>query len=131
MQINSTRTNRNSGAIKIVRLKTPGARTLLMPSAGALEPTRNNAREMLKPYSDGLVETSADEERSPAARARKAKRRLRRLFEHAIRNARGRARLCRADEYEMLWVAYRAVRAWRNDGVHDEIERQLRAGAEV
>src|SRR5215203_5377291 len=35
-----------------------------------------------------------------AARARKAKRRLRRLFEHARRNAKGRARLCRADEYE-------------------------------
>jgi hypothetical protein len=27
--------------------------------------------------------------------------------------------------------AYRAVRAWRSDGVHDEIEGELRAGAEI
>jgi hypothetical protein len=53
------------------------------------------------------------------------------LFAAAKRNARGRARLCRADEYEILRVAYRSVRAWRSEGVQTEIERELRAGAEV
>jgi hypothetical protein len=72
----------------------------------------------------------AEDHRS-AARARKAKRRLRRLFEQAIRNAKGRARLCRADEYEIVRCAYRAVRTWQRDGVHEEIERELRAEAEV
>jgi hypothetical protein len=72
----------------------------------------------------------ADDHRS-AARARKAKRGLRRLFERARRNAKGRARLCRADEYKILRCAYRAVRAWRSDGVQEEIERELRAEAEV
>jgi hypothetical protein len=64
-------------------------------------------------------------------RARKARRRLRRLFVAARRKAKGRARLCRADEYEVLRSAYRAVRAWRSDGVHEKIERELRAEAEV
>jgi hypothetical protein len=72
----------------------------------------------------------AEDHRS-ATRARKAKRRLRRLFATARRNAKDRARLCRADEYKILRCAYRAVRAWQLDGVHDEIERELRAGAEV
>ena len=71
------------------------------------------------------------EDHSPAARARKARRRLRRLFEAARRKAKGQARLCRADEYDVLRCAYRAVRAWRSDGVHEEIERELRAEAEV
>src|SRR3954465_1903787 len=67
------------------------------------------------------------EDHSPAARARKARRRLRRLFDAAKQKAKGRARLCRADEYDVLRCAYRAVRAWRSDGVHEEIERELRA----
>src|SRR4051812_31861685 len=71
------------------------------------------------------------EDHSPAARARKARRRLRRLFVAARRKAKGRARLCRADEYEVLRCAYRALRAWRGDRVHEEIERELRAEAEV
>jgi hypothetical protein len=72
----------------------------------------------------------AEDDRS-AARARKAKRRLRSLFEQASRNSKGRARLCRADEYKILRVAYKCVRAWRRDGVQEEIERELRAEAEV
>jgi hypothetical protein len=72
----------------------------------------------------------AEDHRS-AARAPKAKRRLRRIFAAAKRNAKGRARLYRADEYKILRCAYRAVRAWRSYGVHEEIERELRAGAEV
>jgi hypothetical protein len=70
------------------------------------------------------------EDHSPAARARKAKRRLRRLFEHARRNAKGRARLCRSHEYEILRVAYQSVRAWRSEGVHEEIGRELRGEAD-
>jgi hypothetical protein len=72
----------------------------------------------------------AEDHRS-VARARKAKRRLRRLFAGAKRNARGPARLGRDDEYEILRCAYQSVRAWQRDGVHHEIERELRAGAEV
>ena len=64
-------------------------------------------------------------------RPRKARRRLRRLFDAARRKAKGQARLCRADEYEVLRCAYRAVRAWRSDGVHEKTERELRAEAEV
>ena len=62
---------------------------------------------------------------SPAARARKARRRLRRLFVVARRKAKGRARLCRADEYEVLRCAYRAVRAWRSDGVQRDETNDL------
>ena len=78
-------------------------------------------------------ETRSDiaEDHRSAARARKAKRRLRRLFEQASRNAKSRARLGRADEYDILRCAYRAVRAWRRDGIQEEIGRELRAGAEV
>jgi hypothetical protein len=68
---------------------------------------------------------------TPAARAQKAKRRLRRLFEKARRNAKGQVRLNRADEYEILRCAYRSVRAWRREGVDELIERELRAEAEV
>jgi hypothetical protein len=59
------------------------------------------------------------------------RRRLRRLFATARRNARGRARLDRTEEYEILRVAYQCVRAWRSEGVHEGGERELRAGAEV
>jgi hypothetical protein len=77
------------------------------------------------------IQDPPGDDHTPAARARKAKRRLRRLFEHVRRNAKGQARLCRADEYEILRCAYRFVRLWRSDGVHEEIERELRVGAEV
>jgi hypothetical protein len=45
--------------------------------------------------------------------------------------AKGQVRLCRADEHGILRCAYLSVRAWRSDGVHEEIERELRAGADV
>jgi hypothetical protein len=67
----------------------------------------------------------------PPPEPEKARRRLRRLFDRAGRNAKGRARLCRSDEYDILRCAYRAVRTWQRDGVHHEIERELRAGADV
>jgi hypothetical protein len=68
---------------------------------------------------------------SPAVRAQKAKWRLRRLFETAWHNARGQARLCGSEEYEILRCAYRAVRAWRSEGIQEEIERELRDEAAV
>jgi hypothetical protein len=90
------------------------------------------ARSLSKHASTNLrIQNPQADDYTPATRARKAKRRLRRLFEHARRNAKGRARLCRSHEYEILRVAYRSVRAWRREGVDEEIERELRAGAEV
>ena len=35
------------------------------------------------------------------------------------------------DEYGLLQCAYRAVRCWQRDGIAEEIERELRAEAEV
>jgi len=99
----------------------------LRPSAAT--PVAKSPEECASPDL-GIENPPADDYRS-AARARKAKRRLRRLFKLARRNAKGRARLCRADEYEILRSAYRAVRAWRSEVVHEEIERELRAEAEV
>ena len=43
----------------------------------------------------------------------------------AKQKAKGRARLCRADEYEVLRCAYRAVRAWRSDGVQRDETNDL------
>lgn len=68
---------------------------------------------------------------TPAARARRARRKLRRLFDEARRAANGGARLPREREYELLRAAYSKVRRWRDDGVAQEIERELRAEAEV
>jgi hypothetical protein len=70
-------------------------------------------------------------ERTPAARARRAQWKIRRLFKDASRAAKGQVRLRRADEYELLRYVYAVVRRWRDDGIVDEIERELRAQAEV
>jgi hypothetical protein len=53
------------------------------------------------------------------------------LFETAWHKSKHQARLCRADEYEILRCAYRALRAWQSDGVHEEVERELRDEAAV
>jgi hypothetical protein len=98
----------------------------------SLPPARTSTFNSPQPAPEELETPSQfTEDHSPAARARKARRRLRRLFDAARQKAKGRARLCRADEYEVLRSAYRAVRAWRSDGVHEQIERELRAEAEV
>ena len=86
-------------------------------------------RPDVAPRSPRAVEEVEDS--SPAARARRATRRLRRHFEKARRAAKGQARLGRADEYELLRIAYAAVRCWQQDGVAEEIEWELRAEAEV
>jgi hypothetical protein len=68
------------------------------------------------------IQSSLSDDHSPAARARKAKQRLRRLFERARRHAKDRARLCRDDEYEILRVAYQFVRAWRSEGATRKLD---------
>src|SRR3954454_3566824 len=112
--------------VRIVRMGAEPLQRRCLPSAGTS--TSNQPQQAAME-----LETASQfaEDHSPAARARKARRRLRRLFEAARRKAKGQARLCRADEYDVLRCAYRAVRAWRSDGVHEEIERELRAEAEV
>ena len=75
------------------------------------------AKSPQEPASPNLRIQNPPADDHTAARALKAKRRLRRLFERANRNAKGRAR---ADEYEILRCAYRAVRAWRSDVVHHQ-----------
>jgi hypothetical protein len=111
---------------RIVRIGAePGRRRSLPPArTSTSNPPQQAAKELETP-------SQFAQDHGPAARARKARRRLRRLFEAARRKAKGQARLCRADEYDVLRCAYRAVRAWRSDGVHEEIERELRAEAEV
>ena len=68
---------------------------------------------------------------TPAARARRARWKIRRLFKDARRAAKGQVRLRRADEYELLRCAYAAVRCWQEGGVAEEIERELRTEAQV
>ncbi len=93
-------------------------------------PSIHAAREPLNPPHIAPLLRAA-EDSSPAARARRATRRLRQHFEKAKRAAKGQVRLCRADEYDLLRKVYAAVRSWRQDGITDEIERELRAEAEV
>ncbi len=71
------------------------------------------------------------EDNRPAARAWRARRKLGRLFEDAIRAAHGKTRLRRDDEYQLLRCAYAVVRRWKCEGVGQEIERELRAEAQV
>ena len=71
------------------------------------------------------------DDNSPAARARRARRKLRRLFEEARRRAKRQVRLRRDDEYQLLRCAYAVVRRWKREGVGQEIERGLRAEAQV
>ncbi len=131
MEYRIERSTSDSGQAKIVRLQTPSVRTSrfkLLVREPEL-PIRAASELLSSPHVASLPRSA--ENRSPAARARRATRRLRRQFEQAGRAARGQARLCRADEYEMLRCAYSAVRWWRQDGVEKEIERELRAEAEV
>ena len=131
MQFRIERVYPHSGQVKIVRLQTPGVRTSRFnPSVREPVPATHASSEPLNlPYVAPLVRAAKD--RSPEARARRAMRRLRRLFEKAGRAAKPHARLCRADEYQLLRIAYAAVRCWRQDGVAEEIERELRAEADV
>ncbi len=120
MEYRIERSNSDSVRIKVIRLQTPGARKSQFSRIESVpEPRRGDLIEPVRHDS------------SPAARAYRARRRLRRHFEKARRAARGQVRLRRADQHEMLRIAYAAVRCWQQDGVAEEIERELRAGAKV
>ena len=67
----------------------------------------------------------------PAARARRTRRRVQRLFDKARRAAQGQARLRRADQVALLRAAYIAVRCWERDGIAEAVERELRSNTEV
>jgi hypothetical protein len=131
MEYRIERSNSESGQIKVVRLKTQGVRiSRFRPAVRAPAPA---IRSVHKPKNLAYVAPlpRAAEDSSPAARARRATRRLRRHFKKARRAAKRQVRLCRADLHEMLRIAYAAVRCWQQDGVEEEIERELRAEAEV
>jgi hypothetical protein len=131
MQYRIERTDPHSGQIRTVRLQTPGVRTPRFKPV-VREPvlaTRASSEPFNPPHVAPLARAAEDS--SPAARARRVTRRLRRLYEKAGRATRDQARLRRTDEYGLLRCAYRAVRCWRQDGVAEEIERELRAEAEV
>ena len=52
-------------------------------------------------------------------------------LEKARGAAQGQARFARDHEYQLLKFAYGAVRRWKREGVGQEIERELRAEAQV
>jgi hypothetical protein len=131
MEYRIQRSNSDSGQVKIIRLKTPGARKLhFLQITRAPRPIPVTRKPLDPPDVATLLPREA-EDNSPSGRARRATRRLRRQFEKARRAAKRQARLRRADEYELLRCAYAAVRCWRQDGIAEEIERELRAGAQV
>jgi hypothetical protein len=126
MQLRLTRTADQSrtGHMKIVRVPStvhavPRLHHIVLPSRPQPKPDQ--------PQFPSVVQA----ERTPAARARRAQWKIRRLFKDASRAAKGQVRLRRADEYELLRYVYAVVRRWRDDGIVDEIERELRAQAEV
>ncbi len=126
MQIRLSRTADESrtGHMKIVRVPStvhavPRLHHIVLPS-----PPQPKADQ---PQSESVA--PADD--TPAARARRARWKIRRLFKDARRAAKGQVRLRRADEYELLRGAYAAVRCWQEGGVAEEIERELRTEAQV
>jgi hypothetical protein len=56
---------------------------------------------------------------------------LRRMFKIARRASADQARLRRADQYSILKRAYSAVRRWKQDGVSEDAERELRRETEL
>jgi len=105
-------------------------------------PARINPQPIALPVAPTPIEPSAigpeqpcplaiPDDNSPAARARRARSKLRRLFEEARRAAQGQARLGRDHEYQLLQCAYAVVRRWKREGVAQEIDRELRAEAQV
>jgi hypothetical protein len=58
-------------------------------------------------------------------------RTLRRMFKIARRASADQARLRRADQYSILKRAYSAVRRWKQDGVSEDAERELRRETEL
>lgn len=121
----------SAGRPIVVRLQaaqTPSPQGGVLPKLVRLAPTVRASRPVdqdLPAVSPALVDNS------PAARARRVRRKLRRLFADARERARGKTRLRRKEEYRLLKFAYAAVRRWRDDGIAAEAERELRAEAQV
>src|SRR5215203_3574339 len=122
MGIQIERTHQGRRSIKVMRVNGPAGRSLHLVPKTAEEPPPN-AHRLNVALAEPLAPIPPADNDSPAARARRATRRLKRLFENARRAAKGRARLRRADQHEILRSAYAAVHAWREDGIVDEVER--------
>ena len=127
MQIRLTRTANQSrtGHMKIVRVPStvhavPRLHHIVLPSRPQPKATDQPQSASVAPADD-----------TPAARARRARWKIRRLFKDASRAAKGQVRLRRADEYELLRCVYAAVRRWQEGGMAEEIERELRTEAQV
>jgi len=137
MPINATRTQRGRRQFKIRRFTVRTRSCRFTPIIRSLQPPISFTGERLIPTGEpahvapALALIPAQEDHSPAARARRVRRKLARRFATAKRAAKGQARLQRADEYALLKCAYLAVRCWRQDGVAEEIERELRAKSQV
>jgi hypothetical protein len=114
--------------VRLVPVRTVPARTNPQPITVPVTPT---PMEAIAIGPEQPCPVAIPDDNSPAARARKARRKLRGLFEKAKRAAHGQARLRREDEYQLLRCAYAVVRRWKREGVGQEIERELRAEAQV
>jgi hypothetical protein len=119
---------RSLRTVRLVPVRTVPARIYPQPIAVPIAPT---AREPIAIDPEQSCPVAIPEDNSPAARARRARRKLRRLFEKAGRGAEGQARLGRDQEYQLLRCAYAVVRCWEREGVAQEIEAELRAEAQV
>ena len=129
MQIRLTRTANESrtGHMKIVRVPStvhavPRLHHIVLPS---------RPQPKVDPGQEPQSASVAPADDTPAARARRALWKIRRLFKDASRAAKGQVRVRRADEYELLRCVYAAVRCWQEDGIAEEIERELRTEAQV
>ena len=112
---------------KVPRSAPPRARIVFQP-AGLHPASRGQPTAADGATPDPLTVARDD---SPAARARRTRRKIADQFAEACRNASGQARLRRADEYAVLNRVYSAVRRWVDDGIAEEIKRELRAEAPV
>ncbi len=115
------------GRIKIARLQNRARTFHLFPITRPRQAVVAPTSEPETPGND----LAAVEDHSPAARARRARQQLNQRFKAAKGAAKGQARLRRADEYELLRCAYVAVRCWQRDGIAKDVERELRAEAQV
>ncbi len=104
MEYRIERSNSDSGQIKSVRLQTPGVRTSRFKPVvrERVLAIRAASESLNSPHIASLARAAEDS--SPAARARRVARRLRRQFEKAERAAKRQARLRRTDEYELRRV---------------------------
>ena len=127
MHIKIERSNPHRGRINLVRLKSRGRTIHVVPAQVVAGPAI--APDI--PQCDPPTARAAEEDGTPAVRAWRARRRLKQRLKAAERGAKGQARLRRADEYELLRCAYAAVRCWQRDGIAEEIQRELRAEAQV